>query len=78
MENQYPIYAAQGGGKVRHLGEGVYVFTEVPENFSYAVDDTMPKDWGVVPFNEAAKHETYQLDGFFDDWEDLMFPSQYP
>ena len=53
----YPVFGTQGGGLVREVSQGpfiFYVFVEKPNHSGLDVGDTMPKDWDIIPLNQAA------------------------
>lgn len=55
------LWATQGGGLVRQCGDR-YVFVEKPECPGFDVGDFMPKEWGVVPANNAARQELEEIE----------------
>ena len=53
----FPVFATQGGGLVREVGE-VCIFVEAPpEGVGLTVGDIMPKEWGIVAANDAARRQ---------------------
>ena len=51
----YPVFGTQGGGLVREVSPCIYVFVEKPRHSSLDVGDTMPKEWDIIPANQAAR-----------------------
>ena len=58
-EYKYPVYATQGGGLVRLVGE-TYIFVLKPDIPGYDVGDTMPDHWGIGPANKLAILEDFE------------------
>ena len=55
-EYDYPVWATQGGGLARSVGD-TYIFIEKPDCPGLDVGDNVPKEWGVMPVNALAKKE---------------------
>ena len=55
-EYDYPVWATQGGGLVREVGEK-YIFVERPNCPGLDVGDEIPEEWGVIPANERARKQ---------------------
>jgi hypothetical protein len=53
----YPVFGTQGGGLVREVSQNPfsYVFVEKPDCPGLDVGDTMPKEWDLIPANQAAR-----------------------
>jgi hypothetical protein len=76
----YSVWATQGGGLVREVGEGVYIFVEKPTCCSgLDVDDIMPEEWSIIPANDLARYEMDRIEwgpddqAMFDADLELMF-----
>lgn len=64
MKN-YSIFGTQGGGKVREI-EGRYVFIEAPpKRMGLDVGDECPKEWDLIPVNQAARNSMDDMMEFF-------------
>lgn len=67
-EYNYPVWATQGGGKVREV-KGVYIFVEKPDVPDLDVGDELPSEWDTIPANEAARqvdHDELYSESEFD------------
>ena len=53
----YPVFGTQGGGLVREVNKSpfTYVFVEKPDCSGLDVGDMMPKEWDIIPANQAAR-----------------------
>lgn len=53
----YPVFGTQGGGLVREVSQSpfIHVFVEKPDCSGLDIGDTMPKEWDIVPANQAAR-----------------------
>ena len=55
---KYPVYATQGGGLARFVGETL-IFVEVPSaGMGLDVGDEVPLEWDYQPANELARRES--------------------
>jgi hypothetical protein len=62
-----PLFATQGGGKVKLVrpDSDIYVFVEAPApEMGLGVGDMMPKDWSIVPVNDAARAAMKRTDSY--------------
>ncbi len=57
-EYSFPVFDTQGGGLVREVGEGTFIFVEKPSCPGFEVGDIMPEEWGLAPGNDKA-HDLY-------------------
>lgn len=57
-KHNFPVFVTQGGGLVREISQNpyVYVFVEKPDCPGLDVGETMPKEWDIVPANQAARN----------------------
>ncbi len=53
---KFPVWGTQGGGLVQEVN-GTYIFVEKPSCPGLNVDDTMPREWDVIPANDLAKKQ---------------------
>lgn len=52
-----PMFATQGGG-LATIKDGIYVWSEVPNEFpEMKVGDSIPEEWSVVPINRSARDQ---------------------
>lgn len=54
----FPLYATQGGGYARILGE-VAIFVEPPEGMF--AGQCVPERWSLVPANKKAREEEFEF-----------------
>ncbi len=67
----YPVWATQGGGLVRHESGNRYIFVKKPDCQGLKVGDEMPEEWGVIPANDHARQDMAAHDWLDPmDWDD--------
>ena len=54
IEYDFSVYGTQGGGLVREIVPGNFIFIEEPTGSGLKVGDKMPTEWGIAPANERA------------------------
>jgi len=71
----YPVWATQGGGLVREVGD-VYIFVEKPNCPGLDVGDIIPEEWSIVPANDLARDEMDEADEWGPD-DQAMFDTDF-
>ena len=57
MDKKYAVWGTQGGGLVREVNPGQFIFVEKPDCPGLDVGDLMPDQWGIIPANDKARQE---------------------
>ena len=63
----FPVYATQGGGLARRVGE-VYVFVTDSDCPGLGIGEIVPQEWDLIPANGQAQTEMSERDFNEDDF----------
>jgi hypothetical protein len=53
----FPVYATQGGGLARYVGDTCIFVEAPPDCMGLSVGDPVPREWSTCAANEAARNE---------------------